>query len=212
MNTRRCGITPGAGAGAQRWLPHLDKPSDCWAEPCRCAAGDHMAIYLVGSAVPGLAAWGSGKGASMEQGNLPRARALPTSLLMSNPVCPAGYQGLCVPPAPQHCHPLSPPRCKDEHWDGQSSRDWLVPRTGPAPWYSISLRWSHPSSGTFCGLRDAGRCLNSKTRVSRPPANSAVCGPAAGMPWTHLDMQWPNACGHLFASLCRVPGLMAAVA
>ena len=40
-------------------------------EPCRCAAGDEMAIYLVGLAVPGSAAWGSGKGASMEQGNLP---------------------------------------------------------------------------------------------------------------------------------------------
>lgn len=132
QDTPRVSVRCGAGgcvgerAGAQRWLPHPPPPNNKLMVGAsglnrRRAAGDGMAIYLVGLAVLGVAAWGSGKGASMEQGNLPRARVLPRLPLSWQTPCLLLGPRVCVPPVPQHCHPLFPPRCKAEHWDGQSS-------------------------------------------------------------------------------------------
>lgn len=92
-----------------------------------------------------------------------------------------------VPPAPQHCHPLSPPRCKAEHWDGRRSPaargtcrhlgvgtpaqdgEGEVSCTAPPP-----LRGAREvSEQQNKGLTSASECHCVRYR----------CGPAAGMPW-----------------------------
>lgn len=166
-----------------------------WAEPCRCAAGDDMAIYLVGLAVPGSAAWGvrkrcfhgAGKPAT-NQGPSPPPPSWQTPCLPSGP-------RVRVPPVPQHCHPLSPPRCKAEHWDGRSSP---APRgTGrhlglgtPTQFRGGPARHlpSHPlAAAPSVASEVPGRCLSSKIRVSCPPCKRCCvqyrCGPAAAMLW-----------------------------
>lgn len=115
-----------------------------------------MAIYLVGIAVPGVAAWGSGKGASMEQGNLLLARVLPRLPLSWQTPCLLLGPRVCVPLVPRHCHPLFPPHCKAEHWDGRSSlaARGTSQQLGMSPPVQIRgsytaspCRWSQSSAG-----------------------------------------------------------------
>lgn len=192
-----------------------------------------MAIYLVGSAVPGSAAWGSGKGASMEQGNLPQTRALPhLPPSWQTPVSPVGSQGLCATRVPALPPPLSLPRCKAQHWDGQSSPAARgtsgclglgtpaqvggpaqhLPAGGPSP---------PPAAAPSVASGVPGRCLSSKTRGWCPPASASVCGSSTVQPWGCPGSIWTctgqthgegSPAGDLFTSLSRVPGQAAAVA
>ena len=110
------------------------------------------------------------------------------------PCLPSGPR-VRVPPVPQHCHPLSPPRCKAEHWDGQSS-------LGPASAGSWAPRHrlggsrtaspcgrsqSSTGCGTFCGLRGAREVSEQQNKGLVSPCKRLCVqyrhGPAAGMPW-----------------------------
>lgn len=153
---------------------------------------------------------GSGQGASMGQGNLPRARAPSPPPVMSNPVSPVGSQGLCATLAPAlPPPPLSP--CKAGHWDGQSApvapgqdalaqaggRGQHLPEGGPRS----------PGCSTFCGLRGARDVSEQQSKGPVSPCKHRWVrnrhSPAPGMSRGRLGVPWQRQLRRkLFASLC----------
>lgn len=120
---------------------------------------------------------GSGQGASMGQGNLPRARAPSPPPVMSNPVSPVGSQGLCATLAPQHCHPHPCLPVRLGTGMAEALR-WLQDRM---PWHrlgvtgSISLRVvpGPPAAAPSVVSEVPGMCLSSRAKVRCPPASTA---------------------------------------
>lgn len=153
---------------------------------------------------------GSGQGASMGQGNLPRA--LPRLLSCQTLCLPSGPR-VCVPPLPPALPPPSLSPCKAGHWDGQSSpvapgQDTLAQAGGPGQHLPEGCPRSSGCS-TFCGLRGARDVSEEQSKGLVSPCKQRWVwnrhSPAPGMSRGGLGVPWQRQLRRkLFASLCWV--------